>query len=83
LDLFFFGLNSRLITLILRHKPEIIGITLDEQSCANVRDLIDGVDVFGSHHLDMEVLCEIERTDKKQWYSFNVNARILLIHWAA
>jgi putative RNA 2'-phosphotransferase len=35
--------TSRFISLILRHKPETIGITLDEHGWANVKDLIDGI----------------------------------------
>lgn len=61
--------TSKFISLILRHKPETIGITLDEHGWANVRDLIDGVNTSGGHHLDMEDLCEIVRTDEKQRYS--------------
>ena len=35
--------TSRFISLILRHKPEVIGITLDEHGWANVEELISGV----------------------------------------
>ena len=31
---------SKYISLILRHKPEVIGITLDEHGWANVDELI-------------------------------------------
>lgn len=34
---------SRYLSLILRHKPEAIDITLDEHGWANVHDLIDGI----------------------------------------
>jgi putative RNA 2'-phosphotransferase len=63
--------TSKFISLILRHKPETIGITLDEHGWADVQELIDGVNASGSHHLDMELLQEIVRTDDKQRYSFN------------
>lgn len=33
---------SRYISLILRHKPEVIGITLDEHGWADVDALIRG-----------------------------------------
>ena len=45
---------SRFISLILRHKPETIGITLDEHGWANVKDLIakKGIDkAFGARPL--------------------------------
>ncbi len=35
--------TSKFISLILRHKPETIGITLDEHGWANVDELIEGV----------------------------------------
>ena len=63
--------TSKFISLILRHKPEAIGITLDGHGWADVRELIDGVNRSGGHALDMETLEEIVRTDEKQRYSFN------------
>ena len=63
--------TSKFISLILRHKPETIGITLDEHGWADVQALIDGVNGFPGNVLDMEILEEIVRTDNKQRYSFN------------
>lgn len=37
--------TSRLISLILRHKPETIGITLDEHGWANVNELLNGLKI--------------------------------------
>lgn len=61
--------TSKYISLILRHKPETIGISLDEHGWANVKGLIDGVNK--THKLDMKMLEEIVETDDKQRYSFN------------
>lgn len=61
--------TSKYISLILRHKPETIGISLDEYGWADVKDLIDGVNK--THKLDMKMLEEIVETDDKQRYSFN------------
>ena len=63
--------TSKFISLILRHKPEAIGITLDEHGWADVRKLIDGINQSEGHTLNMEMLEEIVRTDEKQRYSFN------------
>ena len=63
--------TGKYISLILRHKPETIGITLDEHGWADVRELIDGINQSEGHTLDMEILEEIVRTDEKQRYSFN------------
>ena len=62
--------TSKFISLILRHKPETIGITLDEHGWADVWELIDGINQSEGHTLDMEILEEIVRTDEKQRYSF-------------
>ena len=63
--------TGRFISLILRQKPETIGITLDEHGWADVHELIEGINQSGCHTLDMEILEEIVRTDEKQRYSFN------------
>ena len=61
--------TSRFISLILRHKPEEIGITLDEHGWADVQALIEGVS--RTQPLTLELLEEIVRTDDKCRYSFN------------
>ena len=61
--------TSKYISLILRHKPEVIGITLDEHGWANVDELIAGVSK--THPLDRPMLEQIVATDEKQRYSFN------------
>ena len=60
---------SKYIALILRHKPETIGISLDEHGWANVDDLIDGI--AKQQQFDMAMLEEIVSTDNKGRYSFN------------
>ena len=61
---------SKFISLILRHKPEEVGITLDDFGWAKVEDLINGINNSG-RRIDKEILEEIVRTDNKQRYSFN------------
>lgn len=63
--------TSKFISLILRHKPEAISISLDEHGWADVQELIAGINAFGNHRLDIDLLEEIVRTDEKQRYSFN------------
>lgn len=60
---------GRYISLILRHKPDVIGITLDKHGWADVDELIKGVSK--KHKLTMEMLENIVATDDKQRYSFN------------
>ena len=66
---------SKYISLILRHKPETIGITLDEHGWANVKDLINGANK--THKLDMKMLEEIVATDDKQRYAFNEDKTLI------
>lgn len=66
---------SKFIALILRHKPESIGITLDEHGWANVGDLIAGI--AKTQRFTMEMLEEIVRTDNKQRYSFNEDKTLI------
>lgn len=67
--------TSRYISLILRHKPDVIGIALDEHGWANVDELIAGVN--RTHPLTMEILEEIVRTDDKMRYSFNEDKTLI------
>lgn len=66
---------SRFLSLVLRHKPEEIGITLDEHGWANVKDLINGIDK--KYQFNMEMLKEIVATDEKQRYSFNADKTLI------
>ena len=63
--------TGKFISLVLRHKPDVIGLTLDEHGWADVQELIAGINQSGDHMLDMEILEEIVRSDEKQRYSFN------------
>lgn len=67
--------TSKFISLILRHRPETIGISLDEHGWANVDELIQGISK--RQPFSMEMLEEIVRTDKKQRYSFNENKTLI------
>ena len=63
---------SKYIALILRHKPETIGITLDENGWASVSELLSGINASGNK-IDMQTLEEIVAEDEKQRYSFNAD----------
>lgn len=61
---------SKYMSLILRHKPEVAGITLDEHGWADTTELIQGIQkkypFFGTFDLYF-----IVENDEKQRYSFN------------
>lgn len=67
--------TSKYISLILRHKPEVIGITLDEHGWADVGQLIAGI--AKTQPFDMRTLEKIVDTDNKQRYSFNEDKTLI------
>ncbi len=67
--------TSKFISLILRHQPEAIGITLDEHGWANVKELISGINK--TQDFSMSDLEEIVSTDNKNRYSFNQDKTLI------
>lgn len=67
--------TSKFMSLILRHKPETIGISLDEHGWANVDELIAGISK--TRNFNMSILEEIVETDNKQRYSFNEDKTLI------
>ena len=63
--------TSKFISLILRHRPEEIGLTLDEHGWARVDQLLRGVKI------SLEELEEIVAKDEKQRYSFNEDKTLI------
>lgn len=67
--------DSKLLSLVLRHKPETIGIKLDKHGWANVKELIEGMKhktVFSIEWLEY-----IVDTDEKQRYTFNEDKSLI------
>ncbi len=67
--------TSKYISLILRHRPDVIGIQLDEYGWADVSDLIKGIQK--TQPFSMEILEDIVATDEKQRYSFNEDKTLI------
>ena len=67
---------GRYISLILRHKPDVIGISIDEHGWANVDEFINGINNT-NNYINMEILEEIVQTDTKQRYSFNEDKTLI------
>jgi putative RNA 2'-phosphotransferase len=61
---------SKFVSLILRHRPEEIGISLDEHGWADVGKLIAGMNK-NETVISMEKLEQIVAEDEKGRYSFN------------
>lgn len=66
---------GRFLALILRHKPESIGIVLDNHGWANVSELIAGINK--THPFTMEMLKKIVAEDSKGRYSFNEDKTLI------
>lgn len=62
--------RSKFLSLVLRHKPDEIGIVLDNNGWANVDELLDKIS-NKDPYFNMDILNEIVATDKKDRYSFN------------
>lgn len=64
--------TSKFLSLILRHKPQIVGLQLDEHGWAEVDELIRRV-----NGLDRATLEKIVAQDEKQRYSFSQDRKLI------
>lgn len=62
--------TSKFLSLVLRHKPEKIGLTLDNSGWASIDELIAKMDSHG-HCINRDLLIEIVRSSDKQRFAFN------------
>lgn len=67
---------SRFISLILRHRPEAIGIEIERNGgWADVNQLMEGINAAGKHRIDRPLLEKIVENDSKGRYSFSPDGR--------
>lgn len=62
---------SKFLSLILRHKPEVVGLKLKDEGWVNVTDLINGINHKSSFNIDFNILENIVNSDNKGRYSFD------------
>lgn len=62
---------SKFLSLILRHHPEVIGISLDAHGWADVHDLLTGINADPHRFITRPLLETIVAKDEKGRYSFN------------
>ena len=67
--------TSRFLAFVLRHKPETVGITLDQHGWAKVDELVDGI--LRTRPFSLELLEEIVETDEKKRYSFSEDKTLI------
>lgn len=63
---------SKLLSLVLRHKPEVIGLKLDKYGYADLDELIEKLNTH-TCNVDRAFIEEIVRTDDKQRYKIRGN----------
>ncbi len=59
--------RSKFLSLVLRHKPEVIGLTLDEQGWANVADLLEKLQANGRALERADLNYIVEHNNKKRF----------------
>lgn len=67
---------SKFLSLVLRHKPEEIGIELDLNGWTDVKTLIEKMNASGKH-IDLETLKVIIETNTKKRFSFNKDKSLI------
>lgn len=66
--------TSKFLSLILRHKPEVVGLTLDENGWISVDKLIKACDEYGKKFSFAELKEIVETNDKKR-FAFDESER--------
>lgn len=61
---------GKYLSLILRHKPDVIDIELDKYGWAVIDELIEGINKTG-RFINEEILDEIVETNNKKRYQYN------------
>ena len=62
--------TSKFLSLVLRHEPELMGITLDDAGWVGVDELLEGCRRKG-HSITRDELAEIVRTSDKQRFALS------------
>lgn len=58
---------SKFLSFVLRHQPDAIGLSLDQQGWASVEDLIARANTAGTQFSREELLRVVETSDKKRF----------------
>ncbi len=58
---------SKFLSLVLRHQPESIGLSLDERGWANIDDLLDAANRTGTTIDRNQLLQVVENNDKRRF----------------
>ena len=61
---------SKFLSLVLRHRPETIGIILDENGWTDLSTLLEKIQAAGIT-IDLAILKEVVATNSKKRFAFN------------
>ena len=67
---------SKFMSLVLRHKPEELGITLDERGWTDVNVLLQKIKDRG-FSIDMEILKQVVAENSKKRFAFNEDGSLI------
>ena len=62
---------SKFLSLILRHKPETVNLSLDSEGYVDISQLISNINSQSDYNITRSTLDHIVTTDSKQRYSYN------------
>ena len=65
------GNVGRFLAFILRHKPESVGITLDEHGWADIDSLIEGMNATGTVSVNRDIILDEVARDSKGRYALS------------
>jgi putative RNA 2'-phosphotransferase len=58
--------KSKFLSLVLRHRPELIHLNMDANGWVDIDELINNANKYKNMHLTKEILAEIVKTNDKQ-----------------
>ncbi len=61
---------SKFLSLVLRHKPEVIGISMDSEGWVDVKELLEKCSAQ-KRYINLQLLQQIVNTNDKQRFAFN------------
>ncbi len=68
---------SKFLSLVLRHRPEAIGLSLDKNGWADVNDLLEKMNISNKdkpwEHMTFDDLVEVVKTNDKKRFMFNLD----------
>ena len=68
--------TSKFLSLILRHKPDTIGLALDDNGWVSIQDLLDAANA-NDHNISRDMLDEVVFTNDKQRFSYSHDGKMI------